>query len=585
MKTVFIGGGQGCRAVLEMFIQGRLKVLALEIMAVVDLDPEAPAMLLAREKRWQTMASIEQALGLDGLELVIELTGQDSVLEAIYHHLPTGVRVMDHVMARVFWDLEEANLGLQEILDTIPDVVMVMDPDMRVTRVNRRFEELTGKGRADAAGKTCQEIFCLGGGQIDADEHKRAFEAVMASGRPYTVIQQTPDTSDAIHFQITAQPIFDETGRIAQVVQTSREITEQIRLKRETEESERRLRQIIKAVHGIITIKDLIGRYWMVNPRAEVLYEHTQEEMLGRTDEELFEPDVAELMRRNDQHALSKGGHHLTEEKVRYGGRERVLVSERLPLSDYTGEVVGICLVARDVTMELELQNELISAERLAAVGKLAAGVAHELNNPLTGILTFAEDLFEDAAADDPLRADYEMIVNETLRCRRIVQDLLDFSRQKAPQGQRTQLNPVVRRTLTMIERQASFHNIQFQVELADDLPDVEIDPSQIQQAILNLIINARDAMDASGPIGLRSEVTHDRAELIFEVSDAGCGIPEEQRRRIFEPFYSTKGDRGNGLGLPAVVSVMEQHGGRVEVDSEVGEGSVFRLVFPIPQD
>jgi PAS domain S-box-containing protein len=581
LKTVFIGGGQGCREVLEMAVQGRLRVLALDILAVVDVDPEAPGMVFARQQGWPTLERIEQALALEGLELVIELTGSDAVAERIYQHLPSGVRMMDHVMARVFWDLEQATVELQEILDTIPDVVLVLDTEGRVVRINRRFEQLAGKGREQVQGRTCREAFCLGGGRLADADHRRAFDAVMQTGRPYTVIQQSSDEADAAHFQITAHPLFDDAGGITGVVQTSREITELVMLERETEESERRFRQIIDAVHGIITIKDLMGRYWLVNPRAEVLYRRSQREMLGKTDEELFDPAVAEIMRRNDQHALSRGGHHLTEEKLRFGEHERVLVSERLPLTDYAGELVGLCLVARDVTMELELQNELISAERLAAVGKLAAGVAHELNNPLTGILTFVEDLLDEAGPDSPLRADYQMILNETLRCRRIVQDLLDFSRQKSPERHRLQLEPMVRRTLAMIERQASFHNVAFEVELEPELPPVEIDPNQIQQAVLNLLINARDAMDGNGRIFIRGWRADSGQAVVLEVADTGCGIAAEDLNKIFEPFYSTKGDKGNGLGLPAVASVMEQHGGRVTVDSQPGRGSRFRLRFP----
>lgn len=582
MKTVFVGGGHGCKAVLEMYEQGRLGVLDLDVLGVMDQNPDAPGIVYARELKLRTLDSLEQAISIPGLELIIEITGKDEILEEIYARLPKGVRVMDHVVARVFWDLEKANTNMQEVLDTIPDVVMVMDSKMRVVRVNKRFVETTEKTMDDVLGSTCQDFFCLGIDQLPISEHRKAFNVVMVTGHPYTVIAASSSGPDALHFQITAHPIFDDSGKLAKVVQTSREITEQVRLKKETEESERRLRQIMDAVHGVITIKDLMGRYWLVNPRAQALYGLDQEQMLGKTDEDLFDESVAAIMRRNDQHALSKGGHHLTEEKLQLGATECVLISERMPLTDYTGEIMGLCLVARDVTKELQLQHELVSAERLAAVGKLAAGVAHELNNPLTGILTFAEDLMEEAAEDDPLKSDYEMIVNETLRCRRIVQDLLDYSRRKAPESHVMQLNEIVNRTLAMVERQASFHNVRFELELEQDLPEVTIDSNQIQQAILNLVINARDAMDASGEIRVRTVFSLDESRVLLEVHDTGCGIAQEQVAKIFEPFFSTKGEKGNGLGLPAVASVMEQHGGSVEVKSEIGSGSMFRLVFPV---
>jgi two-component system NtrC family sensor kinase len=215
----------------------------------------------------------------------------------------------------------------------------------------------------------------------------------------------------------------------------------------------------------------------------------------------------------------------------------------------------------------------------------LSAGVAHELNNPLSGILTFAEDLLLETAPDDPKRADYEVILNETMRCRKIVRELLEFSRQKTPKRERMQVNSVVKRVLQMVERQASFHNIVFLTELDEHLPDASIDPHQIQQAILNLVINARDAMKACGEIGIRSEIAENGHSIALTVSDTGCGIPESQLGEIFEPFFSTKAEQGHGLGLAAVLSVVERHGGRVEVDSKVGEGSTFRLVLPSAVD
>jgi len=167
------------------------------------------------------------------------------------------------------------------------------------------------------------------------------------------------------------------------------------------------------------------------------------------------------------------------------------------------------------------------------------------------------------------------------MRCRRIVRDLLDFSRQKAPHREPMEINPVVLKTVTMVERQASFHDVKIWMELDEDLPRVRIDPAQIQQAILNLVINARDAMDARGTLTVTSRQTEDDRSVVVTVADTGCGISEEDLDRIFEPFFSTKGDQGNGLGLPAVRSVMDQHDGRIEVHSEVGEGTTIHLVFP----
>ncbi len=603
MKTAFIGAGQGCRDVLELVEQGRLEAFDLEVAAVCDSNPEAPGLRYAVERGWATFERLDEALALDGLELVIELTGDEDVLDDIYFLLPPGVRLMDHVVARVFWDLDKVTENLreqleatrrleaaveadrarlQEILDTLPDVVMVLDPEMRVVRVNRRFEELAGTPREEAHGHFCHETACHNPYLSDCLEDGCPYMKVIQTGRTVEIVhtERHADGSEQ-HFQITASPVFDDAGEIVRVVETTREITEQVLLKRETEESARRFIQIVGAVHGAITIKDTDGRYQLVNPRALHLFGVEPADIIGRTAAEAFPCEVAEVIEAHDAAALEAREHYVSEEVVPLHGGDRVLISERFPLTDYKGDVLGLCCVARDDTRQREMRQEMLQQERLAAVGKLAAGVAHELNNPLTGILTFAEDLLLDAAEDDPNRGDFEIIVQETLRCRRIVRDLLDFSRQKAPRMEPMDLNPVVLKTVSMVERQASFHDVRIWMELDEDLPRVRIDPTQIQQAILNLVINARDAMERRGTLTVRSRRDRDAGGVVVSVADTGRGIAPEDLERIFEPFFSTKGDHGNGLGLPAVRSVMDQHGGRIEVDSAVGQGTTVRLRFP----
>ena len=604
MKTAFIGAGPGCRAVLELYDQGRLGTLDLEIIAVVAVAVDAPGMRFARSKGWHTTHSIHEAMGLPDLELVIELTGREDVLDDIYFLLPPGVRLMDHVVARVFWDLEEVEQDLreqlrlkteleaqveedrarlQEILDTLPDVVMVLDPEMRIVRVNRRFEHVARTPRDEAKGQFCYEAFCRSNRLMNCVDDGCPFMQVMRTRSSVTLIHRAEGGRRGRpgYYQIIANPVFNEDGEIVRIVETSREITEQVLLKRETEESARRFRQILDAVHGIITIKDLQGRYQLVNPRAERLFGMSREAMLGKTSVEVFDGELACRIREQDDEVTSTGGHTVSEDVMVFEGKQHVLLSERFPLTDYKGDVVGVCCVARDVTQQRELQREVLQSERLAAVGKLAAGVAHELNNPLTGILTFAEDLMLDTEEGDELREDYQLIVNETLRCRRIVRDLLDFSRQQAPQRQAQDINPVLRRSVTMVERQASFHDVAFDLALTAELPLVNLDPGQLQQVILNLVINARDAMDSRGAIRIETRPGDDGRSVVLSVTDDGCGIPAEQLDRIFEPFFSTKGDQGNGLGLPAVASIVDQHGGRVDVTSEVGVGTTFHLVFP----
>ncbi len=603
MRTLFIGGGQGCLEVLALVEQGRLASLGIRVVAVVDVDEEAPALRYAEEKGWQVLQRLEDGLALPGLELVIELTGSDEVLDRVHRHVPAGVRVIDHVMARVFWDLEKVagelreelrirtelraeaardRMQLQYTVDAIPDLILVLDKQMRIMRVNQRFERLTGKYRGQVHGKTVREVFGDSKDDSWSADFIRLFDEITEHGVPTSVLRarKTRSGRDA-YFQIAANPIFDEDLDIVRVVLTAREVTEQVKLRRETEESARHFKQIVDAVHGLITIKDREGRYVLVNPWAGKLAGIPREEMIGKTAEELFPQETVEQILELDREALAKGSRHVSEEVLTLDGTKRVFVSERLPLKDYQGEVVGICCVRQDRTRRRRLQKELIQTERLAAIGKLAAGVAHEINNPLSGILTFAQDLLLEAGPDDPARPDYELIVGETLRCRRIVRDLLEFSRQRSLKRQRVEMEELVSRVLPLVERQATFHDIVFDVSIAEDLPALHVDLQQMQQVLLNLVINARDAMNARGTIRIRGEPADDGRSVALSVSDSGCGIPESELNEIFELFHSTKGDMGHGLGLTAVRSVIERHGGRIEVNSEVDAGTTFRVTIP----
>jgi two-component system NtrC family sensor kinase len=227
------------------------------------------------------------------------------------------------------------------------------------------------------------------------------------------------------------------------------------------------------------------------------------------------------------------------------------------------------------------MQKQLMQSEKLASLGKLAAGVAHEINNPMTGILTNASLLLEDLPPDDPRREDLETIVNETIRCRRIVKGLLDFARQSQPEKKRVLINEIVRNSLALLRNQASFRNIEIVEELDPYLPEIFADPNQIQQVFVNILINAAEAMNQNGRIRVASK----RADRVGEqvevaISDTGPGIPPDAVSKLFDPFYTTK-STGTGLGLAVSYGIVQSHGGTIEVDSEPGYGATFIVRLP----
>ncbi len=231
-------------------------------------------------------------------------------------------------------------------------------------------------------------------------------------------------------------------------------------------------------------------------------------------------------------------------------------------------------------TAELRaMQAHLIQSEKLAGVGKLAAGVAHEINNPLTCVLTNSSLMLSDLPPDDPRREDLQTVIDETLRCRKIVKGLLDFARQTKPQKQDINLNKVVEDVLSLVRNQASFQNIAIRTEMDPDLPSVLADADQMRQVVLNIILNAADAMPQGGTLRIRSQSDSTANQVILRISDTGPGVPLEIQDKLFEPFFTTK-KTGTGLGLSIAYGIMERHKGALKVESSPGHGTTIVVIL-----
>jgi two-component system NtrC family sensor kinase len=234
-----------------------------------------------------------------------------------------------------------------------------------------------------------------------------------------------------------------------------------------------------------------------------------------------------------------------------------------------------------------EAQTQLYHSDKLASIGRLAAGVAHEINNPLTGVLTYSSFLLKRANDDLEMKSDLEIIVRETKRCREIVKDLLDFARPISGNKKSVNINDVVERALNIVANQLVFNHIFIQKELNDSLPEVSIDEGQLQQVFINLLVNAADAIgDKGGTITLITSVVHSDGDEYAQIEfiDTGCGIASENLSKIFEPFYSTKDQKGIGLGLSVVWGIIDKHQGKITIDSELGKGSTFTIRLPVSQ-
>lgn len=260
-------------------------------------------------------------------------------------------------------------------------------------------------------------------------------------------------------------------------------------------------------------------------------------------------------------------------------GREIYYSISTYPLIE-DGKVVGAMEISRDITKDINFQKVMMRQEKLASVGQLSAGVAHEVNNPLTTILTTAMLIQEDLEPEDPTYQELSIIAKEALRCRKIVTNLLDFARQNQPDKKIHDMNDIVSACIALSNKQAAFKDIFLDHHLAENLPSVLVDKGQIKQAIINLILNAVEATPGGGRIHVDTRPADKKGFIELSVSDTGEGIPENRLTKIFDPFFTTK-DNGTGLGLAITHGIIGQHGGNIAVQSEPGKGTTFVITLP----
>lgn len=222
-----------------------------------------------------------------------------------------------------------------------------------------------------------------------------------------------------------------------------------------------------------------------------------------------------------------------------------------------------------------------IQTEKLSALGRVAAGIAHEINNPLAGILLYSTNMIKKVPKEGPFKEGLQVIIDETIRCRSIIQELLEFSREKEPEQALNSMNRIIDKALSILENQFRLHHIQVEKHLSQAMPQVYMDANQMQQVLINLLVNAMESIQEQGKISIYSRVDPDNKWVIVDLADTGPGIPSEHIAKIFEPFFSTK-SKGTGLGLAVSYGIVRSHNGEIKVSSEGGKGTSFTIRIPL---
>lgn len=351
---------------------------------------------------------------------------------------------------------------------------------------------------------------------------------------------------------------------------------------------------ILSAVDGVIA-SNMNGKILIFNDAAARILGYTPQEALENLSiQDLYPDDDARLVMKKlrSEECGEVGKLKTCDVRLRMKSGETVPISLNASIIYDKGREVATIGFFHDLREDLEIKRELeatqmqlLQAEKLASLGKLAAGVAHQLNNPLNGITLFTRIVMEEHDLDRDVKKDLMRIFKDAERCRDIVKELLEFARQTRQEIKPENLNRAVSRTIFLLQSQAIFHNIEIEKDFSSTLPKVPVDIQQIYHVFMNLIINAAEAMEGVGKLTVKSRRSRSGRSVCFEISDTGPGVPEDVIPRIFDPFFTTKEHgKGTGLGLSVAYGIVQNHHGTITVRNNSGGGATFVVELPLTQ-
>jgi two-component system, NtrC family, sensor kinase len=358
-------------------------------------------------------------------------------------------------------------------------------------------------------------------------------------------------------------------------------------------QQEQLMRTILDATPDLVCLLNTDGALLAVNRAFAAYLERPEAEIVGQTEADLFPPEEAAPRQARNRAILDSGQGGQAEASVETPRGKRWFHHVDVPVRDATGRILGILKTARDVTEVKSIEDTLLQSQKMESLGKLAGGVAHEINTPLSIILGYAQMLQDDVPSDGQVHEDLQIIERQTKVCRKIVADLLGFSRQHESSMGEMDLNASVLEVASLMRHTFNLEKINLELKLAAELPSIIGDREKLNQVWMNLLNNARDAMPGGGTICISTRLREPESLLVVSVADGGTGISLEHRDKIFDPFFSTKGvGAGTGLGLSVSFGIVQNHGGTIEAESPApegmrptgaaGPGTVFHVLLPL---
>lgn len=642
MKVLLIGAGKGGSALLSILYEDK----EIEIVGVVDHNQNAEGLKIARQYNIPAYSHYETLIKREDLDVIIDVTRNPQVLIDIEKNKPANTEILGGLSAKLIWSLvEERKKKEEEIQKSLSEQKALYRIGIMLSsarEMNEVFQTIVRSGLEITntpagslalynAEKNELELTAVHGFSPEFSLKTTRWKVrpggltskILSQKQPFVVPDISGESSidtkvimaEGIR-SLVATPLTTE-NRIVGILYvddykprifTKRDISilgllatqatiaiEKAKIQEQLELKNQKLKHTMDYLQNILdNSADMIITTDIENNVVE--FNKCAEEILGYSQNEIAGKLLAGLFTNQDQcrmllEKIKREG-KVSNQETQFITREMKIVDISLTLSqlkDTAGNMIGTVGISKDITEFKRTQAQLIQAGKLAGIGQLAAGIAHEINNPLSGVLGYAKRLMK-KAEDEELRKvpafetfprEMKLIADSALRCKKIIEGLLKFSRTSETESMNVNVNEVIDESLVLFGNQLSSHNVELNKVLNPDIPTIRANHTQIQQVFTDIIINALQAMPRGGKLTIVTRPIHSFAVEI-EFTDTGEGIPKENLTKIFEPFFTTREPgKGTGLGLYMIYRILQNHRGRIDVKSVVGKGTTFTITLP----
>jgi len=483
----------------------------------------------------------------------------------------------------------------ENILESMEGGIFTVNKRGKITSFNHSAEETTGFMREEVLGKDCCQIL-----KSDLCEETCPLEETMKTGKAVFnyEIMITRKSGDKVPVNITTSPLRSRNDEIIGAVENFRDLTKHEGLWGKLRQERNKAQQYLNIAGVIIVAINNKGIITLINKKGCDVLGYEEKDLVGKNWYDLCVPNRDQKERKESHKKLMSGNYEVIEDYensiLTKSGEERIIAWHNTLIKDEKGDILGTLSSGEDITERKQTEEELIRSEKLASLGQLAASVAHEVNNPLAGIMVYVKLLLKKCRNKEIQSASTEeqlvKMERELDRTTRIIRNLLDFARQSEPSMRPVEINKVIEAALLLVGNQINLEHVSLEKKLDPGLPLVLADADKIQQVLINIILNAIQAMPEGGKLTV-STSTADSIKISdtfkncvkIDIKDTGVGIPKENLHKLFTPFFTTKGKgTGVGLGLSVVHGIIGKHKGKIDVESELNVGTTFSIYLEV---